>query len=100
MNDETEVAIDRMFKEDIGWRKSSLKRLQRLLEKAQTWQSALAQLADELDNEYALMWKISEKVEQNPELLRQLKAEQPLVASNVDWMVVVHRLYLELSFGS
>ncbi|MGK7908101.1 MAG: hypothetical protein AB4040_12875 [Synechococcus sp.] len=100
MNDDTEVAIDCMFKEDIGWRKSSLKRLQRLLEKAQTWQSALAQLADELDNEYALMWKISEKVEQSPELLRQLKAEQPLVASNVDWMVVVHRLYLELSFGS
>ncbi|MGK7906693.1 MAG: hypothetical protein AB4040_05610 [Synechococcus sp.] len=100
MNEETQAAIDRMFKGDLGWRDSSRKRLHRLLGKARTWQSALAQLADELENEYALMFEVSERNEQSPKLLKRAKTERSLVAGNVDWMLVVHRLYLELSFGS
>ncbi len=84
MNEESVAAIDSMFNGDLGWRNSSRKRLQRLLGKARTWQSALAQLADELENEYALTWEVSERSKQSSKQLKRVKAEQSLVANNVD----------------
>ncbi len=100
MNHETEVALERMFNSDVSWRNSSLERLQRLLGQPRTRKSALAQLADELEEEYALMWEFSASIERNPALFEQLKTAQSLKAGCVDWMVIAQRLYLELSLDS